>query len=93
MTVGVSLGAIGNWESETRLPSGEMLVKLADTYGVTVDYLLGREEAIAGWEEGMEQCVEVLRTRPELVPLVSLMKDASPEDVRRVIRVVEAMML
>lgn len=33
----------GNWERGHAEPSAEMLVKLADFFGVTTDYLLGRE--------------------------------------------------
>lgn len=42
--LGVSPGAVGNWESGTRLPDAEMLSRIADALGCTVDYLLGREE-------------------------------------------------
>lgn len=30
-----------NWESRGTIPSGEVLTKIADYFGVTVDYLLG----------------------------------------------------
>jgi transcriptional regulator with XRE-family HTH domain len=35
---------IGNYESGERLPSLDTLVKIADFYGVSVDYLLGRTD-------------------------------------------------
>ena len=41
--MGVSKQCVSNWENDNVLPSIEMLVKLADYFGVTVDYLLGRE--------------------------------------------------
>lgn len=40
----VSSGAIGNWESGKRQPDYATLEKLADFFGVSVDYLLGREK-------------------------------------------------
>jgi transcriptional regulator with XRE-family HTH domain len=47
-SVGKSLNiggrTIGNYESGERLPSLDTLVKLADFYGVSVDYLLGRTD-------------------------------------------------
>lgn len=45
--IGVVQSAYKNYEQGNREPKGEMLVKLADLYGVTTDYLLGRntEEA------------------------------------------------
>ena len=39
----VSLGAVGNWETGKRVPDTEMLVRIADRFNVTVDYLIGRE--------------------------------------------------
>ena len=41
--LGVSLGAVGNWESNKRMPDYETLKKLADYFDVSIDYLLGRE--------------------------------------------------
>jgi len=91
--LGVSLGAVGNWESGKRTPDAEMLVHIADTFGVTVDYLLGRAEDAGDLPGDVERCIEQLRKRPELVSLVALAGSASAEDVNRVIRVVEAMIV
>ena len=33
---------VSNWENDNVLPSIEMLVKIADYFGVTTDFLLGR---------------------------------------------------
>lgn len=42
-SVGVSLSAYQKYENGTRDVSTETLSKLSDFYGVTTDYLLGRE--------------------------------------------------
>lgn len=39
----ISFSTYQNYESGKRIPTAEMLIKLADFYGVTTDYLLGRE--------------------------------------------------
>lgn len=39
----VSKQAVSNWENDNVQPSIEILVRLADTFGVATDYLLGRE--------------------------------------------------
>ena len=39
----VTKQCISNWENDNILPSVTMLVQLADFFGVTTDYLLGRE--------------------------------------------------
>ncbi len=39
----VSKQAVSNWENDNIQPSIDMLIHLADVFGVTTDYLLGRE--------------------------------------------------
>lgn len=41
---GVAQSTVGNWEAGKREPNFETTQKLADFFGVTVDYLLGRED-------------------------------------------------
>lgn len=41
--LGVSKQSVSNWEHGNILPSVELLVKLSDYFGVSTDYLLGRE--------------------------------------------------
>lgn len=41
----ISFSTYQNYESGKRVPTAEILVKLADFYGVTADYLLGRPDA------------------------------------------------
>ena len=41
--LGITVSAYGNYELGQREPSIDMLLKLADYFGVTVDYLLGRD--------------------------------------------------
>lgn len=40
---GFQQGIYANWENDRYLPGAESLVKLADCFGCSVDYLLGRE--------------------------------------------------
>lgn len=39
----VTKQTVSNWENNNIQPSIDMLVKIADFFGVTTDYLLGRE--------------------------------------------------
>lgn len=43
---GLSKNIIGQYERGTKKPSVETLMELADIFGVTTDYLLGRKEKI-----------------------------------------------
>ena len=40
--LGVSRSAMGNYERETRQPDIDMLIKMADTFNITIDELVGR---------------------------------------------------
>ena len=40
--MGVSKQCVSNWENDNVVPSVEMLVKIADIFNVTTDYILGR---------------------------------------------------
>lgn len=41
----VNQTAVSQWERGATIPSSQMLLKLSELYGVSIDYLLGREEA------------------------------------------------
>lgn len=41
---------ISHWENGTRTPDAESLSKLADLFGVTTDYLLGKESKVVSQE-------------------------------------------
>ncbi|MBQ8428568.1 MAG: helix-turn-helix transcriptional regulator [Clostridia bacterium] len=43
-TIGVSSGIVCLWETDQSEPTAPNLVKLADFFDVTTDYLLGRAE-------------------------------------------------
>lgn len=40
----ISQSTIGNWEAGKREPNFKTLIKLADYFGVSVDYLIGHEK-------------------------------------------------
>ena len=44
--LGVSKQCVSNWENDNIMPSLEMLLKIADFFNVTTDYILGRSERI-----------------------------------------------
>ncbi|WP_258088403.1 helix-turn-helix domain-containing protein [Weissella fangxianensis] len=42
--IGVSNGTVANYENEKREPRIDVLIKLADYFDVSVDYLIGHEK-------------------------------------------------
>lgn len=43
--VGVKSSSVFKWENDVGFPSAENLLVLADIFGVSTDYILGREDA------------------------------------------------
>lgn len=64
--LGVSKQAVSNWENDNIQPSIDMLVRLADQFGVTTDYLLGRESELQLDMRGLS---------PEVIGHLSLLLD------------------
>lgn len=48
ISVGVSAPTVSMWESGSKEPTRENILKLADLFNVSVDYLLGRDSTPAG---------------------------------------------
>lgn len=42
--IGVTASMVSSYETDIRLPSYEVLVKIANVFGVTIDYLLCQED-------------------------------------------------
>ena len=51
----VSKQSVSNWENDNILPSVDMLVKIADYFGVSTDYMLSRESETRISVEGLTQ--------------------------------------
>lgn len=43
LDIGLSKAAVTRWKQTESTPNGDVLCKLADYFGCSVDYLLGRE--------------------------------------------------
>ena len=46
--LGVSRDVVKSWETGTSVPRADVIIKLADLFGCTVDYLLARTEQRTG---------------------------------------------
>ena len=64
--LGLTCSSISNYENNTQTPPADTLVRLADIYGVSVDYLLGvkndrkRVLVIEGLPPSQEKALEIL---------------------------------
>lgn len=66
--LGVAKQSISNWENDNIMPSVEMLEKIADFFGVSTDYLLGRE----GKKTVDGQTIDVTGLKPHQIEHVKL---------------------
>ena len=53
--LGVTKQSVSNWENENIMPSVDMLIKLAQFFNVSTDYLLGLTEKHALNTEGLSE--------------------------------------
>ena len=91
--LGISQQAYGNYEVGRREPDNEMLQRIADYFGVTVDYLLGREnEKPAALSDGLSGGDVSAIPESELDErLVELLVNLDPADTERVIGYLEGL--
>ena len=86
--LGVTQPTISDWESGRKIPSAKNTAKLADYFGVSVDYLLGREETPAPeTQDGSEdreirEYLQMIKDDPKYRIMFDLAKDASLEEIK-----------
>lgn len=93
LEIGLSNATPTKWKKTGATPVGETLDKIAAYFGVTTDYLLGKEEQkmpLINGDEELTEYVEMLKNRPECRMLFQLSKDATKEDVEAAVRIIEA---
>ena len=51
----IEQATVSNWEKGKRIPDSEMLIKLANFFEVSVDYLLGNDTTLTTKEEELKE--------------------------------------
>lgn len=103
--IGLSRTIGTKWKTTGATPQGETLSKIADYFGVSVDYLLGNDqkqkapaEDEGRFKEGelirldadSMEILRAVRERPDMKILFSVTKNVTPEDLKKAIKIVEA---
>ena len=88
---GISQPTFSAWKKGTYTPKADKLQKIADYFGVTVEYLMGNDKTITKEDIELQNYLEELRTRPELKMLFSLTKNATKADVEKAVKIIETM--
>lgn len=93
----VSKSAVSQWENDIRTPDMGIIIKLADFFDVSTDYLLGRtndpslsDTQHVNDDEALEYLDE-LHKRPEMKTLFEVGRKATKEDIETAITVIEAL--
>ena len=86
VALGIQTGQsnIGRWERGEVLPTSEFVIKLADFFGVTTDYLLGRTDdlEILSAGNGQHYSVEEMRLIQDYRGLAQPLKDVIQTMIR-----------
>lgn len=89
--LGISPQYYYDLEKGERNLSTEIASKLADHFSVSVDYLLGREEDFPTVVSEAKAVYNASSSRTEIQSLIDLLKDASKEDIDKVIKIYKAL--
>lgn len=95
--IGVNNSTLSGYESGYREPDGETLLRLADFYEVTTDYLLGRSNnsQLSGNTETLINDIDLGLSIDEIMEKYNLKFEGDPlikEDVEKIITVVKTLM-
>ena len=85
---GLTRSALGMYETGKREPDLETLQLIAKFYHVDMNTLITGETADTG---EMDELLETLRRREDMRMLFKLAKDATPQDVRSAVKIIEAL--
>ena len=89
---GVSQQTFSSWKKGTYTPKQDKLQKIANYFGVSVEYLMGKDTKTTAEDIELQNYLEELRTRPEMKMLFSLTKKATKADVEKVIKIIEVIL-
>ena len=92
-SLGRSASLCQDWKQQKSQPSDKQLSTVARLLGTTPEYLRGETDEIApgALGEEMEELLTSLREREDMRMLFKLAQDASPEDVRQAVKIIEAL--
>lgn len=96
LDMGMSKATPTTWKNKGTMPQAAQLQKIADYFGVSVDYLLGntkqKEKPLVNEDEELTEYLDELKNRPEMKMLFSLAKGATKEDVEKAVKIIETLL-
>lgn len=85
----VSVGTVSNYENNIHFPDQEALLQLADYFGVTVDYLLGR----TSYRYSLDTLNEEYAPGMTVAELVDVIQHFSPQNTASFLDYIELLQL
>lgn len=85
---GLSRSAIGMYETGKREPDIDTLRVFSEFFGVDMNTLTSTQTAA---DAELAELLETLRSREDMKMLFKLARDATPDDVRRAVKIIEAL--
>lgn len=90
--MGISQNGYSYWERGEVKIDDRSLGKLAEYFGVTVDYILGRDaDDTVQEDDELAEYLDELKNRKEMRMLFSLAKGATKKDVERIVKIIETL--
>lgn len=91
--IGIPYTTYVSYEKEEREMNSETLIKLADFYSCSIDFLIGLSDSPSrdDDEDEMVDVLQTLRDREDLRALLFVGQKNTPEQVRRLTKLMEAM--
>lgn len=91
-SLGRSATLCQDWKLQKSQPNEEQLAAVARILGTTAAYLRGEtDDPAPARDDELEALLQDLREREDMRMLFKLARDASPEDVRQAVRIIEAL--
>ena len=92
-SLGRSATLCQDWKQQKSQPSEKQLSEVARILGTTTAYLRGETDEVSPDAENEElaQLLSSLREREDMRMLFKLAQDATPEDVRQAVKIIEAL--
>lgn len=100
---GVGKDFVSNMVRKNTDPSVSKVMKIAEYFNVTIDYLLGNTDSpdntfvydeddnLVVIDDETRELIDSLRTRPEMKILFSVSRKATKEDIIQAVKIIEAL--
>ena len=88
---GISQATLTSWKMGRYTPKQDKLQKIADYFGVSLDYLMGNDTTITEEDIKLNAIRQEIRDNPEMRALFELTRNASAEELKQYADVIKAL--